>query len=219
MMHQQLPPPPPSRVGKSSRVVRREQCYTISRTNRMTDYLQQYFELVFPQKQLLAWERLILLSAFVANNGKVGGKFTVKLGRLATLSGASETSVRQYLRMLADKGVIEIEGFGRDGYRLTLPLPLTIPEVAETAFPEQPAVDIESIAFFEDRQFFPLLLDRQGGACFYSLRKLDERSCELDHLSPQADGLNNSYRNIVCCTFEMNKRKGTVPADVFLRQL
>lgn len=51
------------------------------------------------------------------------------------------------------------------------------------------------------------------------MRELDENACELDHLTPQAKGGDNSHRNIVCCTFEMNKRKGDTSAEDFLRTL
>jgi biotin operon repressor len=184
----------------------------------MIDDLKSYFDLVFPQKELSPWERLILLSAYVANEGKCGEKFTAKLGKLAKLSGSSETSVRQYIRTLSDKGVLQIEGFGRDGYQIRLVPPLDIPGVVFIPSSPKMDIDIASLDFYEGRRFVAALLARQGGACFYSLRELDERSCELDHLVPQAESLDNSYRNIVCCTFEMNKRKGSLSADAFLRE-
>jgi biotin operon repressor len=184
----------------------------------MNDDLKSYFDLVFPQKELSPWERLILLSAYVANEGRCGEKFTAKLGKLAKLSGSSETSVRQYIRTLSDKGVVQIEGFDRNGYQLTLVPPLSILGVAVVPPSLKRDIDIESLDFYEGRRFVSALLARQGGTCFYSLRQLDERSCELDHIVPQANDLNNSYRNIVCSTFEMNKRKGGLSADAFLRE-
>jgi biotin operon repressor len=185
----------------------------------MNDVLESYFKLVFPQKDLSPWERLILLSAFAANEGRCGEKFTAKLGKLAKLSGSSETSVRQYIRTLADKGVVQIVGFDRNGYQLTLIPPLSILGVAYALPSLKVEIDIESLDFYEGRRFVSALIARQGGACFYSLRQLDERTCELDHLEPQANRLNNSYRNIVCSTFEMNKKKGSLSADEFLRKL
>jgi hypothetical protein len=185
----------------------------------MTSDLRQYFEFVFPQKGLSPWERLILLSLYVSNDFKCGEKFVVKLGRVASLAGASDTSARLYLRSLAEKGVVEIDGYGRDGYRVTLLSPSSIEGVNQERSFEGDMVDIDAVDFFRDRRFVSALLERQGGVCFYSMRQLDEESCELDHLTPQGRGGDNSYRNIVCCTFEMNKRKGDMLAEDFFRSL
>jgi HNH endonuclease len=185
----------------------------------MTNDLKEYFEFVFPQKELSAWERLMLLSLFVSNELRCGERFTVTLGRIATLAGASDTSARVYLRSLADKGVIKIDGYDRSGYKVTLISPMSIPGIINLERDIPQGVDFESIDYFKDRRFVGALLARQNGICFYSLRQLEERECALDHLVPQARGGDNSYRNIVCCTFEMNTRKGDVAAEDFLRSL
>jgi hypothetical protein len=185
----------------------------------MTKDLSEYFEFVFPQKELSAWERLMLLSLYVANGFRCGEQFTVKLGRVAVLAGASDTSARVYLRSLADKGVIKIDGYDRSGYKVMLPTPMSIPGVNSWEQVVPQAVDLEAIDFFRDRRFVGALLARQNGICFYSLRRLEESDCALDHLVPQARGGDNSHRNIVCCTFEMNTRKGDVAAEDFLRSL
>ena len=141
------------------------------------------------------------------------------MGRVAALAGASDTSARVYLRSLADKGIIKIDGYGRSGYKVILVTPMSIPGITnlERAVPQ--SFDLEVIDFFRDRRFVGALLARQHGICFYSLRRLEENDCALDHLVPQARGGDNSYRNIVCCTFEMNTRKGDVAAEDFLRSL
>jgi hypothetical protein len=184
----------------------------------MREEIKQYFEIVFPQKALSAWERLIFAAAYVANNCVSDKAFTIKLGKLAELSGGSETSVRQYIRTLAEKGVIQVSNFSCHGYSIIVQPPNAIPGISVYVTSE-PAIDLETVDFFKRRRFVRALLERQGGRCFYSLRALDEQTAELDHLQPQANALNNSYRNIVCCSFEMNKRKGDTPADTFLRQL
>lgn len=185
----------------------------------MTNDLKEYFEFVFPQKELSAWERLMLLSLYVSNELRCGEQFTVTLGRVATLAGASETSARVYLRSLADKEVIKIDGYDRSGYKVTLISPMSIPGMTNSSQAVPGSIDLETIDFFKDRRFVSALLARQNGICFYSLRQIDECEFALDHLIPQARGGDNSYRNIVCCTFEMNTRKGDVAAEDFLRSL
>jgi hypothetical protein len=184
----------------------------------MREELKQYFELVFPQKALSAWERLIFIAVYIANNCVSDEAFTIKLGKLAELSGGSETSVRQYIRSLGEKKIIQVSNFSRHGYSIIIQPPNAIPGISVSETLES-AIEVEKVDFFKGRRFVRALLERQGGQCFYSLRTLDEQTCELDHLQPQANALDNSYRNIVCCSFEMNKRKGDTPADAFLRQL
>ena len=161
----------------------------------------------------------MLLSLYVSNELRCGEQFTVTLGRVATLAGASETSARVYLRSLADKEVIKIDGYDRSGYKVTLISPMSIPGMTNSSQAVPGSIDLETIDFFKDRRFVSALLARQNGICFYSLRQIDECEFALDHLIPQARGGDNSYRNIVCCTFEMNTRKGDVAAEDFLRSL
>jgi HNH endonuclease len=163
----------------------------------MTNNLREYFEFVFPQKELSAWERLMLLSLYVSNELRCDEQFTVTLGRIATLAGASDTSARVYLRSLADKEVIKIDGYDRSGYKVTLTSPMQIPGITNSAQGVPQGVELETVDFFRDRRFVSALLARQNGICFYSLRQLDEHECALDHLIPQARGGDNSYRNIV----------------------
>jgi HNH endonuclease len=161
----------------------------------------------------------MLLSLYVSNELHCDEQFTVTLGRIATLAGASDTSARVYLRSLADKEVIKIDGYDRSGYKVTLTSPMQIPGITNSAQGVPQGVELETVDFFRDRRFVSALLARQNGICFYSLRQLDEHECALDHLIPQARGGDNSYRNIVCCTFEMNTRKGDKVAEEFLRSL
>jgi biotin operon repressor len=185
----------------------------------MTNDLQTYFDLVFPHKNLKPLERVMFLCLYSASLYRSGEKFNVKLKEIVALSGASETSVREYVRCLREKGLIEIESVDRSGYTLSLISPLSIPGITKSSKGDTIAVDLEAIDFFTDRRFVSALLERQSGKCFYSLKQLQVSSTELDHLVPQVDGLDNSYRNIVCCTFEMNKRKGSMRAEDFLREL
>jgi CRISPR/Cas system Type II protein with McrA/HNH and RuvC-like nuclease domain len=62
-------------------------------------------------------------------------------------------------------------------------------------------------------------MKREGGRCFYSLKEVTEKNCVLDHVVPQAEGGDNSYRNIVIATHEVNAMKQGKPADDFIRQL
>ena len=60
---------------------------------------------------------------------------------------------------------------------------------------------------------------REGGRCFYCLRRLiPQRRC-LDHVLPQADLGSNSYRNLVSCCLDCNSLKAERHAVEFVRSL
>jgi len=63
------------------------------------------------------------------------------------------------------------------------------------------------------------LHEREGGNCFYCLRRSPgDRKC-LDHVVPQAQGGGNSYRNLVSCCVDCNSQKGEQTAEEYLRWL
>ena len=158
-----------------------------------------------------------IVATYVANNCVSGKAFTIKLGKLAELSGCSETSVRRYIRTLAEKGIIQVNGLSRHGYSIIVQPPNAIPGISASVTSE-PAIDLETVDFFKGRRFVRALLERQGNRCFYSLCTLDEQSCELDHLQPQANALINSYCNIVAA-LRNEQTKRPHAGDAFLRQL
>ena len=60
---------------------------------------------------------------------------------------------------------------------------------------------------------------REGGHCFYCLRRLiTQRRC-LDHVVPQAKVGGNSYRNLVSCCLDCNSLKADRDAVEFVRSL
>jgi hypothetical protein len=60
---------------------------------------------------------------------------------------------------------------------------------------------------------------REGGRCFYCLRRLvPHRRC-LDHVVPQASLGSNSYRNLVSCCLDCNSNKAERHAVEFVRSL
>jgi hypothetical protein len=60
---------------------------------------------------------------------------------------------------------------------------------------------------------------REGGRCFYCLKRLTPSSRCLDHVVPRSQWGTNSYRNLVSCCRECNAQKGQCRAEDFLRSL
>jgi 5-methylcytosine-specific restriction endonuclease McrA len=63
------------------------------------------------------------------------------------------------------------------------------------------------------------LLERDNGRCIYCLKKVTAEKGVLDHIRSQAQGGDNSYRNIAVSCHECNSRKGEIEAIDFIRSL
>lgn len=182
----------------------------------MSEFLHPFSGPVFRSLSLHPYERLIILCLLIEKSAEPGQIATVKLNEFADFLGASDTQTRKYLRALKQRGVLTSLEPTRKGFLVSLARPADIPGVTFEEVVEM--IDIESINFF-DRQCLPAILARQSGRCIYSLKVIDVENAEIDHIVPQAHGGGHGYRNVVACSFEMNKRKGSQSHDAFLRLL
>jgi 5-methylcytosine-specific restriction endonuclease McrA len=78
---------------------------------------------------------------------------------------------------------------------------------------------LEELDFYRNPSLRRAIHDREGGYCFYFLRRLNPNVQYLDHVVPQAEFGKNSYRNLVSCCIECNSRKGETPAATHFRWL
>jgi HNH endonuclease len=148
--------------------------------------------------------------------GKDSAMFAI--GPLSKATAISDIKVREVIRDLHHKGCLRIEERTRLGHLIFVLLPSEIPGLARPSIPES-ALDPLTIDFFANRQYLGALLARENGACFYCLKKLSKEQCELDHVSPQKDAVDNSYKNIVVACHGCNKAKDDRPAEDFVRSL
>ena len=140
------------------------------------------------------------------------------IGPLSKATGLSDFKVREVVRNLHQKGCLRIEDRTRLGHKISVLLPGEISGLVRPAAPTEP-VDLLAIDFFANRQHLGAILARESQACFYCLKKLNHETCELDHVSPQKDALDNSYKNIVASCHGCNKAKGDRSAEDFVRSL
>jgi hypothetical protein len=173
-------------------------------------------DLLFPQLALDPWERTVYLHLVrhTRMKGMSSGLFAV--GPLSKVLPISDFKVREVLRSLHAKTCLKIEDRSRSGHLIHVLLP---DEIASLSRPTVSAesVDIESLDFFTSRRYVQALLARENHACFHCLRSIAADTCELDHLVPQAEKLDNSYRNVVASCHNCNKAKGSQQAEAFLR--
>jgi hypothetical protein len=80
-------------------------------------------------------------------------------------------------------------------------------------------IDLEKLDFYRDRRLLPTILARENYRCFYTGKKLTEDNCYLDHVVPQSDGGDNSYKNIVAASYDANSLKNNKNVNDFIRQL
>ena len=134
-------------------------------------------------------------------------------------TGAAElarSSIPKKLRSLEKKGAIQIRKRTRDGTEVSVILPRAIPGLIPAAIDSTPTdlTDVDFVSSTENRQ---RILRRDERRCRYCLRQLNPDNFSIDHIVPQAEGGDNTYRNLVAVCFECNSRKQSQSAQEFLR--
>jgi len=122
------------------------------------------------------------------------------------------------LKTLEQKGCVKIVERSNKGMLVEIILPSQMPFLQKVEASLN-VTNIEELDFYQDRRLLQTILEREGFKCFYTGRKISKDNCYLDHVTPQAKGGNNSYRNIVASCFDANSMKNDKDADDFIRLL
>ncbi len=173
---------------------------------------------LFPVLELNVWERALyyhLLRHVVAAETM---SVLIGLASAARATAMSEDRIRRAIRDMAAKGCVRIEDRGRRGHQVRLLLPHEIEQV-RAASSEIATPTIDEIDFYEDRRYRPAILRRDEDACFYCARLVTVENVVLDHVIAEAEGGDNSHRNIVAACHECNSLKQAMPATDFMRLL
>ena len=132
--------------------------------------------------------------------------------------GFSWSSTRYFLHQLARKGGIRILRRGTFGFEIEVLLPDEIPGWHRSATATEP-IDLVSSRDSKSSVQRRTIYRRDGGRCFYCLRRMHLSTAELDHVVPLSEGGEDSARNLVACCQHCNEEKKTQPAADFLRAL
>lgn len=135
---------------------------------------------------------------------------------IAQAIGISESAARERIRMMQDKGFIEIRDRNRSGHVLRVKLPSEIPGLLATPT-AQPEPNITTLDFYTGRHHVSALLAREGGRCFWCLREITAKTCALDHVIPQHSETDHSFKNVVAVCHGCNSDKHGLEATAFLR--
>ncbi len=177
-------------------------------------------------RNLDTYEQVIYL--YVVRHSRLVGQADVVIGfksaRAAMAFGIgkagtpmSERVCHEKLRSLEKKGYVQLLGTEQGGTRLRALLPSEIPGLLPSKG-ITPSPSLEDMDFFALPAHRLLILEREGGRCFYCLRSIDESNYVIEHAVSRPNGP-NSCRNVVAACRQCNNRKGSTPAEDFLRAL
>lgn len=184
---------------------------------------KQVEDLVVPRLSLSPVDRAVYLHLLRHSRleGRARLRFSIKwsAGRLRL----SADTVRQAVRRLVEHGALSLLERSKAGHVVLVRLPEEIPAVSarqvEVPRPTDltAAAKLEEMDFLQTRTLRRAIHEREGGCCFYCLRRVPVRVRCLDHVVPRVRSGSNSYRNLVSCCQQCNAQKGERDAQDFLR--
>ena len=174
----------------------------------LDSYEQAIYHYIFRHTYLAGVQTCL----FTTNTAEIG------LGIGDNSKQPSSKTRSKKLRSLESKGCIQIIERSNRGITVKLLLPSEIPSIQVQEVKTE-NFDIEKLDFFKDRRLLKSILDREDNRCFYTGRKITDKNCYLDHVIPQVNSGNNSYKNIVASCYDANSMKNDKPAEEFIRYL
>jgi Zn-finger protein len=180
--------------------------------------IRQCEDYLFVAKAFSVQERILYYHLLRQSRVDDKEQVLVALLPLAKALGVAESTVRECIRSLNERGCLQIVDRSRQGHLVRVSLPDEIPGVVPEPS-EQIEVKVEELDFFNGRRFLAALLAREHGKCFYCFKSITAGTCELDHVQSRINGSDHGYRNIVAACHDCNTTKQEAAAQDFLRSL
>jgi 5-methylcytosine-specific restriction endonuclease McrA len=186
---------------------------------------KQLEDVVVPRLRLTVIERAVYYHLLRHSRLEGAVRYRFSIASLGRATRVSSGPVRDAVRRLADRGALRVVRRSKVGHVVEVRLP---DEIRAARFAEAklagrggvPAVaTLEEIDFMQTKALRQAIHLREGGRCFYCLRRLASTVRCLDHVVPLAQWGRNSYRNLVSACLECNSRKGEKAAEDLLRWL
>ena len=189
---------------------------------------KDFEDVLAPQLNFSAADRVVY--SHLVRHSRLEGKHRLRFSLLwlARGVGLSIGSVRPSVRRLIARGVLGlVERNCQARHLVHVRLPEEVRAVSRGAASAAPgssqtpngAASLEKIDFLQSQALRRAIHEREGGVCFYCLRRVILRKRCLDHVVPRARLGRNSYRNLVSCCPDCNTRKGECAAEDFVRSL
>lgn len=183
---------------------------------------KQLEDLLVPRLHLSVCDRAVY--SHLLRHSRLEGRLELRFSILWLARGAclSGWAARKAVRRLVAKGALRLAERSRAGHVVKVRLPEEIRavragKIAACAAVRLPSVDNSD--FLETRELRQAIHAREGGRCFYCLRRLRPMVRCLDHVVARVRGGRNGYRNLVSSCAECNSQKGERRAEDFLRWL
>lgn len=197
-------------------------------TNKKIDAVEvwkQMEDLLVPRLRPTVSERAVYYH--LLRHSRLEGKTQIRFSIpwLARGTCLSAKAVKRAVRRLVARGVLRLVERGQAGHVVEVRLPeeiraLRAEKRAESgAARPAGATNLEKIDFQATRALRGAIYAREGGLCFYCLRRLTPKVRCIDHVVPCVRKGRNSYRNLVACCAECNSQKREQRAEDFLRWL
>ncbi len=192
---------------------------------------KQLEDLVVPRLHLSVHDRAVY--SHLLRHSRLEGRLQLCFSIPWLARGACLTlrAARRAVRGLVAKGALRLAERSRAGHVVKVRLPEEIRSVGAgkiaacadnrlSGVGRLPgAGNLEKADFLETRALRQAIHAREGGRCFYCLRRLTPMVRCLDHVVPRVRGGRNGYRNLVSACAECNSQKGERRAEDFLRWL
>ena len=186
---------------------------------------KQFEDALAPRLRLSSTDRAVYYHLLRHSRFEGKPRFHFSTIWLARNLGLSVETVRRALRRLVQHRTLRLIERSKAGYVMDVRLPEEVPggrrsrAQAGAAFPTPSSGNLEETDFMRTPELRKAIHAREGGVCFYCLRRIGQAIQCLDHVIPRAKLGPNSYRNLVSSCRECNSRKGERPAADFLRSL
>jgi len=186
---------------------------------------KQFEDDLAPRLRLCVTDRAVYYH--LLRHSRLEGKSRLHFSKswLARNLTLSEETIRISLRRLVANGAIRLVYRSRAGHvvdvRLPGDVPMSCPRTDSTlAAPSSTnSANLENLDFVSSPALRRAIHAREGGICFYCLRRMAPEMKCLDHVVPRSRHGSSSYRNLVSCCLDCNGRKGERSAPDFLRLL
>ena len=187
---------------------------------------KQFEDLLAPQLNFSVIDRAVY--SHLCRHSRLEGKlrFRFSMPWLAGRIRLSQKTARQSVRRLIACGVLRLIERGCQIHHVVyvrLPHEVRALRAAKAAAPASArtsrGASLDETDFLQTRALRRAIHAREGGRCFYCLRRLIRQRRCLDHVVPQAGLGSNSYRNLVSCCNDCNSNKAERPAVEFVRSL
>jgi HNH endonuclease len=198
---------------------------------------KQLEDVVVPRLRLSVSERAVYCHLLRHSRLEGKGRCRFSIASLGRGTRLSATGIRAAVRRLARQGALRLVQRSKAGHVVEVRVPDEIrasrcnaPEISERdrlggqAFLGRQvrvaqAAGLEEVDFMRTKALRHAIHAREGGRCFYCLRRLATGIRCVDHVVPLARSGRNSYRNLVSACLECNTQKGEKRAKDFLRWL